>query len=259
VIAYFLSGCIWSVTGIGTAPEFSHSGARRLAHIVAWLVDYFGGYGRSVSRLEVTEETIAPFPDELNVGIFANAGLHKPHIEALWLHHAPVDSPATTLSSSSGSPSSQRRVFLFFGGGGYVTGWPLVHPFVFSLTRSFPPVSPQNLPSDNLPAFAVFAPNVRKSLSPERAFPVPVLDGLAAYAHLRSKGYRPEEITLMGDSAGGGLVWSVAAYLAILQESQTGRRDTDANADLGVPGALVLISVSPMRDVSVVSWVCLRR
>lgn len=257
VIAYFLGGCIWSITGIGTAPEFSHSGARRLAHIVAWLVNYFGGYGRSASRLEVTEETIPPFPDELNVGIFANKDLHKPRIEALWLHHVLVDSPSTRIPSSSGSPPSQRRVFLFFGGGGYVTGWPLVHPFVFSLTRSFPPLSRQDLPIGDLPAFAVFAPNVRKSLSRERAFPVPVLDGLAAYTHLRCKGYRPEEITLMGDSAGGGLAWSVAAYLAILQESQTRRQGAKAGADLGVPGALVLISVGPTpSDTLVVSWLC---
>jgi hypothetical protein len=257
VIAYFLSGCIWSITGIGTAPEFNHSGARRLAHIVAWLVDYLGPRGRSASRLEVTDETIAPFPDELNVGIFANKDLHKPHIEALWLHHVLADSPVTTSPSSSGSTPSQRHVFLFFGGGGYVTGWPLVHPFVFSLARSVPPLSRQNLPSDDLPAFAIFAPNVRKSLSRERAFPVPVLDGLAAYAHLRSMGYRPEEITLMGDSAGGGLAWSVAAYLAILQESQTRRRGTHADGNLGVPGALVLISVSPTPSHTFdISWLC---
>ncbi len=50
-------------------------------------------------------------------------------------------------------------------------------------------------------------------LAPEHPFPAPVEDTLAAYRFLLAGGFKPENIAIAGDSAGGGLV--VAALLAI--------------------------------------------
>jgi acetyl esterase/lipase len=50
-------------------------------------------------------------------------------------------------------------------------------------------------------------------LAPEHPFPAPVEDSLAAYRHLLQSGIAPGNISLAGDSAGGGLV--VAALVAI--------------------------------------------
>jgi acetyl esterase/lipase len=50
-------------------------------------------------------------------------------------------------------------------------------------------------------------------LAPEHPFPAPVEDAVAAYRHLLAQGFAARNISLAGDSAGGGLV--VAAMVAI--------------------------------------------
>ena len=50
-------------------------------------------------------------------------------------------------------------------------------------------------------------------LAPEAPFPAAAEDALAAYEYLLNKGYRPEQITLCGESAGGGLCYSVCLQL----------------------------------------------
>jgi acetyl esterase/lipase len=147
------------------------------------------------------------------------------------LEETGVDTDSSDTSDSAPhlnrKPVAKRRVYLFLAGGGYVTGWPLVHPFIFSLARTFAPSSGHHLPRQ-----AIFAPDIRKSLSVENAFPTPLVDALAAYTYLLAIGYTPGEIVLMGDSAGGGLVWSLLAYLCIA--SREGK--------LGPPGGVIMIS-----------------
>lgn len=65
-------------------------------------------------------------------------------------------------------------------------------------------------------------------LAPEHRFPAPVQDACAAYAWLLMQGYAAHGITILGDSAGGGLVLS--AMLALKQ------------AGIALPGAAVCIS-----------------
>ncbi len=50
-------------------------------------------------------------------------------------------------------------------------------------------------------------------LAPENPFPAAVEDALEAYKYLLKKGYSPENICLCGESAGGGLCYSLCARL----------------------------------------------
>lgn len=50
-------------------------------------------------------------------------------------------------------------------------------------------------------------------LAPEAPFPAAAEDALAAYEYLLRKGYHPEQITLCGESAGGGLCYSLCLQL----------------------------------------------
>lgn len=50
-------------------------------------------------------------------------------------------------------------------------------------------------------------------LAPEHAFPGPVEEGVRLYKWMLSSGYKPGAISLIGDSAGGGLVLSVLLVL----------------------------------------------
>lgn len=50
-------------------------------------------------------------------------------------------------------------------------------------------------------------------LAPEHPFPAAVEDALAAYQYLLDKGYDPRQITLCGESAGGGLCYSLSMLL----------------------------------------------
>ena len=131
-------------------------------------------------------------------------------------------------SNTSKRPADMQRrkkAILWLTGGGYVTGYPLVDPILFSLLRELPW------------GYTILGPNVRKSLSLDRAFPVPLLDALAGYVHLREEGYEAEDIVVMGNSAGSGLSWSLITYLAAIDEAGLGH--------LGIPETVIMISVSP--------------
>lgn len=57
----------------------------------------------------------------------------------------------------------------------------------------------------------VFAPAYR--LAPEHKFPCALEDSLEAYKYLLDKGYSADQITLCGESAGGGLCYSLCALM----------------------------------------------
>lgn len=78
----------------------------------------------------------------------------------------------------------------------------------------------------------VYAPDYR--LAPENPFPAGLEDAKAAYLALLEEGIRPEQIALVGDSAGGGLALALALQL----------RDEG----IGVPGAIAVFS--PWTDLT---------
>lgn len=71
-------------------------------------------------------------------------------------------------------------------------------------------------------------------LAPENRFPAALEDAAAAYQYLLDKGYPAEEISLCGESAGGGLCYSLCMYLR--------QRGTP------LPGSI--IAISPWADLT---------
>lgn len=83
-----------------------------------------------------------------------------------------------------------QEVILYLHGGGYVCGTPRTyHNFCSRIAV--------RIGAD------VFLPVYR--LAPEHPFPAAVDDAVAAYEYLLAQGWQPRQISLMGDSAGGGL------------------------------------------------------
>nr|AID57563.1 esterase [uncultured bacterium] len=97
------------------------------------------------------------------------------------------------------APTSQSdRIFLYFHGGGYVIGSNVGYrEFAGRLARA-----------TNARVCVI---NYR--LAPEEPFPAAVEDAVSAYQYLLSNGFTPGQISLAGDSAGGGL--TLAALVSL--------------------------------------------
>lgn len=113
---------------------------------------------------------------------------------AVWT--APVD--GTALASEH---PLQRCVLLYLHGGGYVTG---ELPYVRGVASML--AGRHHLP--------VLAPVYR--LAPEQTFPAALDDALASYRYLLTQGYQSNEIVLVGESAGGGLIYALCLKLKAL-------------------------------------------
>ncbi len=116
-------------------------------------------------------------------------------------------------------PKDQRRqgVTLYIHGGGYTCG-DLEYALGFGSTLA------------SLLGCRVFCPAYR--LAPETPFPGALEDVLQAYQYLLGKGYT--SITLCGESAGGGLCYSLCLKLR----------------ELGLPAPSAVIAVSPWVDLT---------
>ena len=102
-------------------------------------------------------------------------------------------------------PKDERRqgVILYLHGGGYACG-DLEYAKGFGSTLAVQC------------GVRVFCAAYR--LAPEHRFPAALEDALEAYQYLLSKGYGPEHITLCGESAGGGLCYSLCMKLRNLKQ-----------------------------------------
>ncbi|KZT40814.1 alpha/beta-hydrolase [Sistotremastrum suecicum HHB10207 ss-3] len=148
-------------------------------------------------------------------------------IPGYWSH----TSPSKPLLSSSPPINADEKVILFFHGGGYVN-------------MSAAPNDPtQGIVRSTLAFIAAQSPNLKRVLSleyrlttleayPKNPFPASIIDALAGYSYLiHEVGFKPQNIVLMGDSAGAHLVVNLTRY--IIQTPSIG---------LGVPGGLILHS-----------------
>ncbi len=97
-------------------------------------------------------------------------------------------------------PVAPRRVILYFHGGAYLAGSPRTH--LALLTRL-----------SQLTGVEVCAPAYR--LLQSARFPAAVEDALTAWDRLLALGYRPADVVLAGDSAGGGLVFALLSHLTL--------------------------------------------
>jgi acetyl esterase/lipase len=96
-------------------------------------------------------------------------------------------------------PASRRdRHILYLHGGGYVAGWPgLCRDLTWRIAA--------------LCRACVLGVDYR--LAPEHPFPAALEDAVAAYRWLLGQGVDPKRIALVGDSAGGGLVFATMLRL----------------------------------------------
>ncbi|WP_417260099.1 alpha/beta hydrolase [Celeribacter sp.] len=95
-------------------------------------------------------------------------------------------------------PATDSRVILYLHGGGYIAGSPETHKkMVARLSK--------------MTGLRVFLPSYR--LAPEYPLPAALDDVRAAWDHLIALGYAPADIILGGDSAGGGLAFSLLSQL----------------------------------------------
>ncbi|KAJ9115381.1 hypothetical protein QFC22_005136 [Naganishia vaughanmartiniae] len=103
------------------------------------------------------------------------------------------------------------------------------------------------------PCLPLPAVNYRKSLSVETAFPACLLDALAGYLFLtRDLGFKPSNIILMGDSAGGNLALALARYLGELAE----RGVSERTKNIGQVGGMILYS--PWCDMTFAGESCIK-
>lgn len=114
---------------------------------------------------------------------------------------------------------AERGAILYLHGGGFILGSPHTHKALIGQIARH---------CNRL----VLAPDYR--LAPEARYPAAVDDCLAAYHWLLRNGFAPDEITIMGDSAGGCLALATALRLQ--------------QAALPLPEALV--ALSPLTDMS---------
>ena len=114
---------------------------------------------------------------------------------------------------------SAEKVVLYLHGGAYCICAPKTHR---SLTTNLAKKTRAK----------VFVPDYR--LAPEHTFPAGIDDCLASYQWLLSEGYRAHNISLAGDSAGGGLVMATAQRIR----------------DLNIPQPCALVLISPWSDLT---------
>lgn len=112
-----------------------------------------------------------------------------------------------------------KKVILYFPGGGFVMRATIQHKaFVARICRAA-----------NRKALLI-----HYRLAPEVPFPGGLEDCLAAYHDLLEQGHKPEDITIAGDSAGGGLVLSTLLALR----------------DEGTPQPANAVVLSPLADLT---------
>lgn len=113
----------------------------------------------------------------------------------------------------------RRKVILYFHGGAFIAGSPSTHRHLGAALAGAAGVR-------------ALLPDYR--LAPEHPFPAAVDDALAAYRHLLNAGYASSEIALAGDSAGGGLAFSL-----LLKIEQ-----------LSLPAPAAVVAFSPWADMT---------
>ena len=116
-------------------------------------------------------------------------------------------------------------IILFFHGGGYFAGSGKTHSAMLARLSAYAGVP-------------VFAQDYR--LSRDEPFPAAFDDAVAAWDDLIARGYRPDQIVIGGDSAGGGLALSLLATLSARGERPAGLFAFSPWTDLTMSGPSVI-------------------
>lgn len=142
------------------------------------------------------------------------------------------------VPENSPHPVPGEKVAYFIHGGAFVSG--SAHPS--QAYAAIPNGLLQHCPSIKR-VFALEYRLLRTLPSVEGAFPAMILDSLNGYMHLVELGYAPEDIILVGDSAGGNLALSLCRYLVEYADTKS----PSGTSLPRIPGALILLS--PWGDV----------
>ncbi len=137
--------------------------------------------------------------------------------EDVVIEHVTVASRAAEWLRAPGT--NTQRAILYLHGGGYVMGSPNTH---------------RSLGGEVSRAAQAAVLMIDYRLAPESPFPAAVEDGVAAFEWLIAQGFKPQNLAVAGDSAGGGLA---AATLLALRDRK-----------LPLPKAAVCIS--PWSDLT---------
>ncbi len=136
---------------------------------------------------------------EREVNKIASWRIRKPHLYRVWEHEVSCGDHAVGVRIFTPSEDTRHRVLLFFHGGGWVTGD----------IDSYDGVC-----SDMAALTGRMVVSVDYQLAPEHRFPAAVEDCYAVARELFLHGEllcaAPEEIVLIGDSAGGNLAAAVS-------------------------------------------------
>ena len=92
------------------------------------------------------------------------------------------------------------KVIFFVHGGGNIDGHPTEVPYINLFATMLRALATGA--GDSIPC-TIIAPCYRLATVPENTFPAALQDILAAYDFVISQGYKPSNITVAGDSAGG--------------------------------------------------------
>ena len=112
-----------------------------------------------------------------------------------------------------------RRVILYLHGGAYVAG-------NMKYARGFAGILADKTRQRVL--------SVAYRLAPEHPFPAALDDALAAYQYLLAKGWEARQISFVGESAGGGLIFCLCLKLK----------------QLGLPLPAAIVGISPWTDLT---------
>ena len=153
-------------------------------------------------------------------------GIQRFWSSALLMPNRPAKKTSFELVSMGGIPARQiapattsDKVVLYLHGGAYILGTPKSHRALCSHLASFAGAT-------------VYSVDYR--LAPEHPYPAALEDALSAYQALLNEGVATENITIAGDSAGGGL--AVATLLNI--------------RDKGMPTPAGAFLISPWVDMT---------
>ncbi|KAJ3071642.1 hypothetical protein HDU98_005001 [Podochytrium sp. JEL0797] len=170
----------------------------------------------TASNVQVTELTLSRredivldgmTPEQATGHIPAEWIVHGPSVDSEWKRLRGLKTSPSTNSYSTSSPTAQQEetVILYFHGGAYFMGSP-------STNRNLTSLFSEHTGSRVL--------SVGYRLAPENPFPLPLHDAISAYLSLidppaggAQQKFKPEQIVLAGDSAGGGLAIALALWI----------------------------------------------
>jgi acetyl esterase/lipase len=137
--------------------------------------------------------------EDFNIKFIYSAGLSKNYHYPRDIIHEIIDLEGLKVECISTSKDQLKFALVHLHGGAYVNGF----------NDTYRKVARKYLRCKE--NFKVFS--ARYSLAPEKPFPHAFNEAIYLYKHLLKIGYKPENIMLAGDSAGGGLALAVALYL----------------------------------------------